>query len=578
MGLMFRTKDSQRTLFESRNLVPPSKQRRLQASWAETFRAHALPLIDEEQFAPLYCDDNGRPNQPVATVLGVLLLKEMFALTDAEALEQLEFSLLWQHALELTPDEAHLAQKTLHNFRARLLAHDRGRQAFEATTDGILQALGTKVTRQRLDSTHVISNIAVLSRLGLLCETLRHFLKTLAAEHPRLYGRVSKRLRERYLKEDGSATAYQDAPSGTGKRRLPVCARDLYRLHQLCAGTAAEGLESYALLQRLLAEQCEVIADKQHPSTEDDDAGEGGVPVALKAPEHVGSDSLQSPYDAEATYNGRKGKGYEVQIAETCVEADDDKADDDKTDDDKTDDDKTDNDKTDTVNMITHVAVTDACASDEHATMPVLEALDERGQRPDELVADTAFGSGDNAINAERLGTELVSPVKGPQVDVEERPDTVTKADFLVEARLRDPAICPAGHLAREQTSCEKKHQVALTFEREACETCALFPLCPVRRNQDGDGYAVTVDLKAANLERRRRALASGAFKERYRIRAGIEATVSELKRRHGLGALRVRGRWRVELAVYLKALACNIKRMVRALTPKPEAIAPAMG
>ena len=93
---MFRKKDSQRHLFESRNLVPAAKQRRLQASWAETFRAHALPLIDEEQFACLYCNDNGRPNQPVATVLGVLVLKEMFALTDAEALEQLEFSLLWQ--------------------------------------------------------------------------------------------------------------------------------------------------------------------------------------------------------------------------------------------------------------------------------------------------------------------------------------------------------------------------------------------------------------------------------------------------------------------------------------------------
>ena len=229
--------------------------------------------------------------------------------------------------------------------------------------------------------------------------------------------------------------------------------------------------------------------------------------------------------------------------------------------------------------MITHVAVTDACASDEHATMPVLEALEERGQRPDELVADTAFGSGDNAIHAERLGTELVSPVKGPQVDVEERPETVTRADFLVEARLRDPAICPAGHLAREQTPCEgKSHHVALTFEREACESCALLAVCPVKLNRTRDGYAVTVDLRAANLERRRRALASGAFKERYRIRAGIEATVSELKRRHGLGALRVRGRWRVELAVYLKALACNIKRMVRALTPKPEAIVPAMG
>ena len=43
MGLMFRTKDSQRTLFESRNLVPASKQRRLQATWAESFRAQATP-------------------------------------------------------------------------------------------------------------------------------------------------------------------------------------------------------------------------------------------------------------------------------------------------------------------------------------------------------------------------------------------------------------------------------------------------------------------------------------------------------------------------------------------------------
>ena len=133
----------------------------------------------------------------------------MFALTDAEALDQLEFNLLWQHALELTPDEAHLAQKTrtnnvltLHNFRARLLSHDRGRAAFEATTDRILQTLGTKVNRQRLDSTHVISHIAVLTRLGLFCETIRHFLKTLAVHHPRLCGRVPERMRGR-LPEEG---------------------------------------------------------------------------------------------------------------------------------------------------------------------------------------------------------------------------------------------------------------------------------------------------------------------------------------------------------------------------------------
>ena len=99
---MFRKRDPQGTLFASSSLVPKAKARRLRGSWAEIFRARALPLIDEEVFAPLYCDDNGRPNRPVQTVYGVLLLKEMFGLTDAEAVEQLEFNLLWHHALALT--------------------------------------------------------------------------------------------------------------------------------------------------------------------------------------------------------------------------------------------------------------------------------------------------------------------------------------------------------------------------------------------------------------------------------------------------------------------------------------------
>jgi len=168
-----------------------------------------------------------------------------------------------------------------------------------------------------------------------------------------------------------------------------VCARDLYRLCKLFAGTAAEGLEAFSLLPRLLQEQCDVTKRKQRPSRDDDDAGESGVPVVLKAAKDVSSASLQSPHDADVTYNGHKGKGYEVQIAETCHQ---------------------DN----VVEVITHVAVTDACASDEHATMPMLEALMERGQEPEEMVADTAFGSGDNAVEAERMGTELVSPVERP--------------------------------------------------------------------------------------------------------------------------------------------------------------------
>ena len=44
-----------------------------------------------------------------------------------------------------------------------------------------------------------------------------------------------------------------------------------------------------------------------------------------------------------------------------------------------------------------------------------------------------------------------------------------------------------------------------------------------------------------------------------------------------GLAALRVRGQPRVTLAVYLKALACNVKRMVCACMPEADNPGPIM-
>ncbi|MEW6756507.1 MAG: transposase [Candidatus Latescibacterota bacterium] len=551
---MFRKRDPQGSLFASSNLIPAAKAKRLHASWAETFRARALPLIDEEVFSSLYHEDLGRPNRPVQTVLGVLLLKEMFQLTDEEALERLEFDLLWQHALSLTPEEAHLPQKTLHNFRVRLMAEQAGPLTFAAITDGILAVLGTKVGRQRLDSTQVMSNIAVLTRLGLFCETLRLFLTRLHDEHPRLYDRVPAGLRGRYRQDDGSATAYQDARSAEGPRRLSVCARDLYRLCRLCEGTAAQDLEAYALLQRLLADQCEVVEEEQRPSRDDDDQGDGAVPVVLKDPKDVSPRCLQSPHDPDATYSAHKGKGFEVQISETC---------------------HADN----LTQVITHVSVSPACGQDAQATLAVLADLIDRDQQPQELVADTAYGSAANALEAERLGTELVSPVAGgvSAVAPADSPSRLlTGADFVIDAALAEPAICPEGHFATEQRVLAHPNRVVLTFDAPTCETCPLWVRCPVPSHTARPAYVLSVDLAAAHLERRRRAEADGSFRPRYKIRAGIEATISELKRAHGLGRLRVRGRPRVLLAACLKAAACNLKRMLRALVPQPGPMIPA--
>jgi len=53
-------------------------------------------------------------------------------------------------------------------------------------------------------------------------------------------------------------------------------------------------------------------------------------------------------------------------------------------------------------------------------------------------------------------------------------------------------------------------------------------------------------------------------FKEEYKIRSGIEATNSELKRKHNMGKVWTRGKERMSFAVTMKVTACNIKRFMR--------------
>lgn len=539
---MFRKRDPQHSLLETTNLLPAAKRQRLTETWAEAFRTRALPLIREEVFESYYCADNGAPNKPVQVVLGTLILKEMFNLTDAEALQQLEFNMLWHHALRLEPENAYLCQKTLHNFRARVMASDGGRLAFETVTAGMLEALGIRIGRQRLDSTQITSNFAKLSRLGLFCETIRVFLRKLENRHKRLAGRVPERVRRRYLKDDGRDNAYQDAASNDVHRRLRVCARDAWRLVQRFRGTQAAQLEGYAILRRLLEEQCETVETPQI-ADDDEDKDDEPAPIAPKEPKEISSSSLQTPHDPDVTYSGHKGKGYSVQIMETTSE---------------------DNE----VEVITHVEVTPACESDVHHLVPALEATAAAGVQPTEVLADTTYGSVKNAIAAEARGVELVAPTPGPakSVEVEAPKDTPTPVDFEIFPRtVEKPARCPADVEAiRQEIKPGNPQRFTADFPAAACNSCPLLQRCPTRAN--GDVRTLDVPLEATIREQRRLSERQPSFRERFRFRAGIEATNSELKRRYGLGRLRVRGRAAVRLAVMLKATACNVARMIRAL------------
>jgi hypothetical protein len=470
---MFRPSDTQLPLFDSTRLLTDRQRRICERAWPGVFRTKVLPLLRqvEGRFAVLFSPTEGRPNRPVEIVLGSLILKDLFDLTDHETLQHLDFDAMWWWAFQRGPEELELSQKTLHNFRAGLLQHEVLKQAALEITGELARQLGVDVSRQRGDSTHIVSNFAELTRLGMLCETLRLALKRLKEMHPGVFGRLGAGV----LRRHGENSSYADARSKEGRRRLAVVARDLWRVLQSVEATAeVTKTTEWGLLKRAFDEQCILKAEGTKPKDDDDDAGDGPAPVELKPGKEVPNGSLQTPHDPDVTFSMHKGQGYEVELVETC---------------------HPDN----AVRVILYEGVRPSSQHDSVSTVGIVKQLKEQGRAPGELVVDTTMGGGGpNAAALAELGVQRLAPAYAP---------------------VPEPIAGP-------------------------------LPSCPT----DATEAARWLAQQEAQPE----------FRERYAIRAGIESTNSELKRAHGLGRLRVRGKARVELAVRLKVLACNLKRAMK--------------
>lgn len=529
---MFRPTSPQRPLFGVEHRMDPTKRARLEKTWAHQYRAHALRLIEEKPFARYFDPGNGRPNKSVQLVVSVLILKEIKNLTYEEVLEQLEWNTSWHYALDITPEEAHMCQKTIHNFMKRLLDDDKGAALFEGTTARVIAAAGLSTGRQRLDSTHIVSNIKLLTRLGLFVQTLTHFLHDLRKEHPRLYAQLPEELGKRYLDREGY---FADARSSEAPRRLQETAQDIHfvvRWFGAEATGAVAKMESYALLSRLYAEQCV-------PSEED-------LPERIELQETPSSSSLQSPFDPDATY-GHKGKGYEVQLTETC-------------------------DENNPFQVVTSVGVNGANESDQHQVEGAIQQIERTcGDAPRELDAHAGYASGENILMARAHGTELVAPIGAKRTA-----SPLTLGDFEFDAKGERVVQCPVGQCPVAHRQSRGGKSTVACFEEKQCEGCFLKDICPAQ--QQGDKRVVRFTAADVAVSQRRAEQETPEFKERYKLRSGIEATNSEAKRRHGLGKLRVRRRARVELSARLKMLGLNIKRYMRSLVETSSgAAAPAL-
>src|SRR3990172_13397011 len=120
-------------------------------------------LFPDEEFADLYCSNNGRNSVPPSLLATALLLQTYDRVSDEDAKERADFDLRWKVALGVGLDQRPFAKSTLQVFRAQLIVHEKVQAVFKksltvARQTGYLKKRKIKVA---LDTSNILGRGAV---------------------------------------------------------------------------------------------------------------------------------------------------------------------------------------------------------------------------------------------------------------------------------------------------------------------------------------------------------------------------------------------------------------------------------
>ncbi|MFH1615985.1 MAG: transposase [Planctomycetota bacterium] len=206
--------------------------------------------------------------------------------------------------------------------------------------------------------------------------------------------------------------------------------------------------------------------------------------------------------------------------------------------------------------LITSAIAQTAVEADANAVEDVLQDLKANDLAPDEMLVDTGYAGDENVQLAAEQGVELVGPVPGFSTEDDEQ---LNIDDFNVDEETEEIICCPAGYEPESSEHNSDTDKTKTLMPESTCGQCEFRKQCPVEKI--AGQYKLEHTAKQRRLASRRREQDTEVFRERYKIRGGIEGTNSGLKRKTGLGRLRVRGRPAVFHAIYFRIAGWNIMR-----------------
>ncbi|MGI5249349.1 IS1182 family transposase [Actinacidiphila glaucinigra] len=497
------------------------------------------PLFTDEEFADLF-PAHGKPAWSPGRLALVLVLQFVEGLTDRQAAEAVRARIDFKYALGLELDDPGFDFSVLSEFRDRLVDADAGRRVLDgilaaARDKGLLKSAG----RARTDSTHVLSAARELSWLETVAETLRSALNALAQAAPDWLTDVAEPDWFRHYATRAEDSRFPKARTKRDEVGLRIGRDGTRLLEAVLAPTAPHCLRALDEVETLR----QVWVQHFHQV-------EGEVRRQDPKDRPPGATRLVTPYDVEARGSVKRDTmwdGYKVHLSETWEQG--------------------------TPNLITNVATTVATTPDSVMGEEIHQGMAARDCLPGEHRVDAGYPTASQIVAAHtRHGVDL----QGPMAD-----NTAASAggpygqDAFTIDWDHERVTCPNGVTS---TQWHHRHSqqglpvIRVRFSPADCRPCPHLRECvnspkSERRELNLRHRDEHEAVRVARAEQQ-----TDAWKDRYKIRAGVEGTISQGIGRCGLRRSRYRGLAKTSLQHQLTGAAINLARINAHLIDTPRA------
>lgn len=509
----------QLSIFDHTNHLTSRELKVLERSWAKVFADEIFPAIDESRFSVLYSDKASRPNTPVNIVVGALIIKELFDLSDDEIVENLMLDIHYQYALHTTSySEQPLSDKTLSRFRKRCYDYERvtGIDLFHNCicdlNNKIVKMMGINSHIRRMDSLMIEANIKTMSRIELIYACTAHLAQRIHKNKKEIeLGTLSH-----YCDPDDCNFVIYHSRNIDVNDRTKSIVNEAEQLLELCDAELAQ-TDEYQLLFRCLSEQTVVEDGKRR--------------LRIKGSESPSPKSLQNPSDPEATYRRKAGAqhiGYIANVVEAVGS---------------------------NGSAIIDYQYENNTYSDQRFLTDYLNESDVQEDTV-RIVADGGYwGQPTRDIAAEKNIEIINTALMGTAV-----PDIC--ADFVVNETGDEVISCPNGCSPVRCKYFESTNQVKAYFSCDSCKECSYIENCTVTLRKKSN--LLTISRSAIERAKLQRRMTVDDFQNWRRIRNGIESIPSILRNQFKVDKIPVRGKIPSKFYFGAKISALNFRKLFR--------------